>query len=154
MLSTREAECVIAVAEYRNISKAAEHLHIAQPALSRSLRAIEDRLGVELFDRSTTPLSITYAGSRYLSYAKQYLSLLMRMEEEFSTIAPHKQSTLCFGVPTQIGNYIFPKSVSSFLREHPNIRIDMKGGSTRQLADLLKAGKLQLYSVRRSTVRA
>ncbi|MBU5627114.1 LysR family transcriptional regulator [Oscillibacter sp. MSJ-2] len=144
MLSVEEVEFVLAIAKNRNITRAAEQLHVAQPALSRSLHALERRLGVSLFDRSTSPLSLTYAGSRYLSYARDYLSLVEQMKQEFANISLQKQGTLFFGVPSQIANYVMPKSVASFCKEHPGIHIEMRCGSTRQLSEMLREGKLHL----------
>ena len=59
----REAELITAVAEYGNITKAAQALYMSQPALSHYVNKVESRLGVKLFDRSTNPLTLTFAES-------------------------------------------------------------------------------------------
>jgi len=58
---------ILAVAELRSISKAAAKCSISQPALTRSVNKIEDELGVKLFDRSTLPIRLTYAGERCIA---------------------------------------------------------------------------------------
>ena len=69
----RQLQYLTAVAEYRNVTKAAESLYISQSALSHYIRKAEEELGVQLFDRSTTPISLTYAGTCYIRSAQRIL---------------------------------------------------------------------------------
>lgn len=144
MLSEKDMEYVLMIATCQNITRAAERLYIAQPALSRHLRNLEQELGVQLFDRSVTPLALTKAGERYVNYAQHFQNLLLHMQEEFSIIAPQTQSTLSLGLPSQIATYIFPRVIPSFLERYPTILVDMKYGTTRYLSDLLRANRLHL----------
>ena len=148
MLSEREVELFLAIAEKRNISRAAESLHITQPALSRSLHRLEASLHTDLFDRSTTPLSLTQAGYRYLSYAERYMSLLTPMREEFSSETVKEQGAISIGIPSQIANYIFPQAISFFQEKYPDITVRMKYGTSEQLAGLLKNGRLHCAVLR------
>lgn len=142
MLTEKEVEYVTAVAECLNITRAAEKLHIAQPALSRALRRIETEIGVQLFDRTTTPLSLTHAGNRYLIYARKYQSLLSQMQHEFTKISKQEQGKLFLGIPSQIANFIFPQNVSEFQNKYPSIDVAMKYGSTQLLSEMLKKEKI------------
>ena len=58
----RQIEYILTLAETRNMTRAAEKLFISQPALSHYLKCVEEELGTRLFDRSTTPMTLTYAG--------------------------------------------------------------------------------------------
>lgn len=144
MLSEKDTEMFMAIAQQHNISRAAEQLHIAQPALSRSLRKLEEKLGAELFDRSTSPLELTQAGNRYLFYAKRYQDLLYHMEEDFSNLSEVQQGNLNVGMPSHVANYFFPKVITPFLQKYHDISINMKYGTTAQLHEILKTGKLHL----------
>ena len=61
-LNLRELSYILKIAEIKNITKASHALHITQPALSRFVHDVEEELGTPIFDRSTTPISLTLAG--------------------------------------------------------------------------------------------
>ena len=67
----KELTYVLAVAEEGNVSKAAEILYISQPSLSRYIRDLQARLGVQLFQRINNRLVLTYAGEKYVETSKQ-----------------------------------------------------------------------------------
>ena len=73
---------VVAVAECRNIHKAAEKLYISQPSLSRYISRIEQMLGMPLFYRRNNGMELTEAGEVYVAYAKEILLLRRNMEIE------------------------------------------------------------------------
>ena len=70
-LSLRQLEAILAIAEHGNFSSAAEHLHVSQPALSRTIRLAEDSLGARIFDRDTRSVSLTPAGLELLPIARR-----------------------------------------------------------------------------------
>ena len=78
---------LLTVAKTRNITRAAEMLHISQPALTKAIRRQEKELGVTLFDRTTSPLTLTYAGERFLESARKLLDIGTAMREEMKNIA-------------------------------------------------------------------
>lgn len=77
---------VIAVAECRNIHKAAEKLYISQPSLSRYILRIEQKLGMPLFHRKNNGIELTKAGEIYVAYAKEILLLRRNMEKELRNL--------------------------------------------------------------------
>ena len=68
--SYSKLQYIIAIADKKSISQAARDLYISQPALTKYISTLEDELGVQLFDRTSTPIQLTYAGEVYLEYAK------------------------------------------------------------------------------------
>ena len=70
----KELEYILVIAQEKNISKAAERLYVSQPALSRALLKVEDRLGVSLFFRKNRQYIPTYAGELYLDMARTVLN--------------------------------------------------------------------------------
>ena len=64
-------EYFVAIVDEGSLTKAAEHLYVSQPSLSQYLKRLEANLGVELFDRSASPLRLTYTGERYYQYVLQ-----------------------------------------------------------------------------------
>lgn len=77
-LETRQLRAFVAVAEELSFVRAAERLHVAQPALSRTIRGIEDMLGVQLFERTTRNVQMTEAGSVFLAQARRTVDQMTR----------------------------------------------------------------------------
>lgn len=83
----RNYEYFAAIVEAGSLTRAAEQLYISQPSLSQYVKRLEANLGVELFDRSTSPLRLTYTGERYYQYVLQ----LMKLDEKCPTGIPGHQ---------------------------------------------------------------
>ena len=101
----RSIDYVIAVAECRSISQAAEMLYISQPSLSRYLSNLENELGVNLFVRTLNGTELTEAGKIYLEYAKEIKLLRSTMDSKIKALKREKKkrirdvkwnSTICF----------------------------------------------------------
>ena len=76
----------LAIVEYGGVTRAAEALFLSQPSLSKYLRRLEQNLGIELFDHSSSPLKLTYAGQRYYEYIKRFESLERQFDDELGSI--------------------------------------------------------------------
>jgi len=72
-MNSRQLQYAIKLSEVRNFSQVAEQLNISQPALSKQILSLEQELGVKLFDRNTSPLTLTPAGDIFIEEAKNYL---------------------------------------------------------------------------------
>ena len=82
----KELSYVVAVAQTGSVSKAAENLFISQPSLSRYIRDLESRLGVQLFQRVGNRVSLTYAGEKYVETSKQILALYENLERDLKDV--------------------------------------------------------------------
>lgn len=76
-----------AVTRFGNISNAAKHLYVSQPYLSKVIKELENEVGVELINRESNPLTLTYAGERYLAYLDEMEMIQQKMEYELQEIA-------------------------------------------------------------------
>ena len=138
-MNLKEMQYIITIAEYGNISKAAENLFIAQPSLSRIIHKIEKDLGAALFKRTSEGLKLTYAGGKYIDKAREILSLYKSIEVEFSKINEMNAGHLVIGTATHLGSYVLPTLLSDFKKKFPNIDISIvEGVSTEIEEDLLK----------------
>ena len=93
-MNSKKLKYIITIAELKSISKAANELFISQPSLSSILSNLEKELGVTLFNRSTSPLSLTYAGEKYIKIAKEILSLESNLKKELFDISNMKKGKL------------------------------------------------------------
>lgn len=138
-LNFKEMHYIITVAKYGNISKAAEHLFVAQPSLSRCIHRIENELGAPLFKRTSEGLKLTFAGERFIDKAEEILKTYKSIEIEFSKINDMNAGHLVIGTATHLGSYVLPTVLSAFRQRFPHIDISIvEGVSTDIEEDLLK----------------
>jgi DNA-binding transcriptional LysR family regulator len=83
-MSLAQIETFVTIAETRNVSRAAERLHVAQPALSRKLRSLEDELGHALFVRTPRGMELSPAGARFLEHARRILEAVSAAKDALS----------------------------------------------------------------------
>lgn len=140
----RQLQYLTAVAEHRNVTKAAESLYISQSALSHYIRKAEEELGVQLFDRSTTPISLTYAGKCYIESAQRILLENERLMKELREITENMTGVLRMGISRDRASYTMPRLVRDFQAKYPGIRVDIFTESGQQLREALKTGRIDL----------
>lgn len=140
----RQLQYLTAVAEYRNVTKAADSLYISQSALSHYIRKAEEELGVQLFDRSTTPISLTYAGMCYIQSAQRILLENERLMKELREITENMTGVLRIGISRDRASYTMPRLVRDFQAKYPGIRVDIFTESAQQLREALKTGRIDL----------
>ena len=131
-----------AVAEHMNFRKAAEHLFLTQPAVTLQIQALENDLGVRLFDRSAGRIALTPQGSVLLGYAKKIASLVSDAERELASEDGKVSGELSLGVSTTIAQYVLPRLLGAFLDEHPQVQFSLHSGNTSEIVALLLDGKV------------
>lgn len=132
------------VAEQLSFRKAAEELYLTQPAVSLQVKALEEDLGVQLFDRSGTQVKLTDAGQILLGYAEQVNSLLAQAEHEISALSGDHAGHLKLGASTTIAQYVLPHLLGEFCREHPRVQPTLMGGNTEAIVSALEQQKISL----------
>jgi len=133
-----------AVAEHLNFRKAAEHLFISQPAVTLQIKALENELGVRLFDRTAGRISLTRQGTVLLDYANRVASLVSEAEHKLGLVDDKVSGELALGVSTTIAQYVLPKLLGAFLDEHPRVQFSLISGNTSQVVRSLLDGKIPL----------
>ena len=118
----------VAVCEENSVTKAADKLHIAQPAVSIAIKEIEDYYEVKLFDRISRRLYLTDIGRHFLEYAIHIVSLFDDMENNMRQW--ECSGNLRIGASITIGTHLMPGYVSAFYRIHPQSHIKVFIGSS------------------------
>lgn len=143
-LNSKNLTYVLTVAEERSFSNAAKLLYISQPSLSQSISAIEKELGTPIFDRSSIPLSLTYAGEKYIKAATEILAIERKLKLEIEDILGSRSGRLVIGLSSlrcvSIIPYIFP----IFLKEFPGVELILKESSNEVLTEMVREGKVDL----------
>lgn len=130
---------VIAVAENGSISSAAKKLGISQPSLTNYLRRIADEYGVALFERGDGGFVPTYAGERFIAYARQIQNIAGELETRTSRSI---ERTLCVTCPPFEGSYIHPFAIRQFRQAHPDVNLMLL--ESNDTAQLLRSGQAEL----------
>ena len=135
---------VIAVAEERSFSRAAQRLFISQPSLSHYIKKIEDDLGVQLFDRDSVPLRTTYAGEIFLKSAYEILAIEKQLSQQMYDIANLHSGRLSVGVSPYIASYTMPYILPFFYEKFPNVIVVLQESSLDKLEQMAFKGELDL----------
>ena len=140
----RELSYVIAIAKYQNITKAAESLYMGQPNLSKFLTALENELGLKLFDRADRKYIPTYAGQRYLEYARNILDTKASLDSELADIIKRDIGVLNIGLPNMRCAYMLPKTLPEFNIKYPNVKVNVFEGTSAVIDQRLLEGDIDL----------
>jgi len=121
----------IAVADHRSFTRAAATLNRTQSAVSMQIKRLEDRLGLELFNRTKANVDLSAAGEGLLGYARRILTL---NEEAIGRLAERKvEGVVRLGVMDDYGTFVIPPLLASFLAGYPKIHVEMETGLTSSM---------------------
>jgi DNA-binding transcriptional LysR family regulator len=143
-MDTRQLAAFCAVVEKSSFSQAAEKLGVTQPAVSLQVRALEERLGQTLLDRSGRRVEPTEAGLRLYRSAQRMLALEEQLYEEVAADSGNLQGTLEIGASTGPGAHLVPLLLCEFQREHPDLHVALSIWDTQTVSDKVAARELEL----------
>lgn len=121
-----------------NLLKAAEECNISQSGLSRSIRSLEDRLGVQLLIRKSNGVEPTVFGDSVLKYAYLILNEVARSLDEIRAIQSSQVGEVVVGVTQNYGYYFIPDVITEFQQSQPSVRVTVKTGGFLDLVQQLK----------------
>lgn len=133
-----------AVAEQLSFRKAAEELYLTQPAVSLQIKALEEDLGVVLFDRSGSHICLTPAGETLLKYAIESRQVLQKAKHLLAAFSGTQSGLLTLGASTTIAQYVLPRLLSEFCASHPRVHPTMTSGNTEQVVQAVEEEKIAL----------
>lgn len=134
--------CFRCLAETKNFTKAAQRMHVSQPALSRSIQRLEEELGQPLFKRKPRSVELTDAGALFLSRVGQILAIL---EDTKAEICDDGQSgRLRIGAIPTIAPYFLPDFLREFATDHPKATVQVQEATTDELLKRCKHGELDV----------
>lgn len=140
-MDTRELEALIAVADAQSFHGAATRLGLTQPAITRRIQRLEDRIGISLFDRSIKPLQPTPAGHRALSEARDLLRRLAGFSDAISGNTK-RQGPFRLGVSHGAAPLLAAQELRVLHQSFPDISLTIKSGWSSELLPLLRRGEI------------
>ena len=132
------------VADERSFRRAAEVLHLSQPAVSQQIHALESELGVSVFNRLQNRITLTSAGTVLLGYARKGARLaeeaLLAVQQTRGQVA----GELRIGASMTIAQYILPLMLGAFLTQNPRVRLSIRSGNSEQIIEALTAENINI----------
>jgi len=130
------------VAKNKHMTKASNELHISQPAISQSIKKLENQLGGTLFLRSNKGMELTSEGQMFYEYVTGALELINNAEKEFTSFKDLSKGEVKIGCSTTLTKLILMDALKDFHLDYPNINISITNELTSNLINDLKLGKL------------
>ncbi|MFS0837610.1 LysR family transcriptional regulator [Paenibacillus sp. 1P03SA] len=143
-MELRQLQYFVKVARKQHMTQAAEELHVAQSAVSRQIRQLEEELGVRLFVQKGRNLQLTPAGRLFLSRAEHILTDLERAVGEVREFLDPEGGEIRVGFPHSVSVSILPAFISRFKKEHPNVKFRLKQGTYTSLIRDVTEGEIDL----------
>ena len=144
LMDTRQLAAFCAVVEKSSFSQAAERLGVTQPAVSLQVRALEERLGQTLLDRSGRRVEPTEAGLRLYRSAQRMLALEEQLYDEVAAESGELQGTLAIGASTGPGAHLVPLLLCEFQRDHPDLHVALSIWDTQTVSEKVARRELEL----------
>lgn len=132
------------VAQHRSFSKAAKSLYLTQPAVSQAISQLEQELSIRLFNRSPQGVSLTDEGKLLHDYVYSALNLLDSGEKKMEEFKLLKGGKIEIGVGDTISRYFLLPFLEHFHQIYPEISFKLVNGTTSELIDILKQGKIDI----------
>jgi LysR family transcriptional regulator, transcriptional activator of the cysJI operon len=138
-----------AVAEELSFRKAAEVLHLSQPAVSQHVHALEEEVGVQLFDRARggghgSQISLTEAGRVLLGYANRAAETMVEARRALAALNDETVGPLRLGASTTVAQYLLPRILGAFLKQYPQVKLSLVSGNTEQIVEAVTEKKVAL----------
>jgi DNA-binding transcriptional LysR family regulator len=140
-MELRQLEYLVAVAEEANFTRAAERVHVAQPAVSAQIQRLERELGQPLLDRTRRTVRLTAAGQAALPYARAALAAVADIRVAVDELTQLVRGTVTIGTVTS-HSVDMPSLLADFHEEHPNVEITLSTDSSDVLIEKVRTGRL------------
>ncbi|MFM1878330.1 MAG: hypothetical protein RLZZ241_1196 [Bacteroidota bacterium] len=141
-MTITQLQYVLAVAEHRNFTQAAEKSFVTQPTLSMQVQKLEEELDLQIFDRSTKPITITDAGNKIIAQAKNIVQEAARIQDIVAQEKGFIGGTYKLGVIPTVMPTLLPMFLKAFTSRYPKVALIIREQSTESLIQNLLDGQL------------
>ncbi|WP_168789827.1 LysR family transcriptional regulator [Paraburkholderia aromaticivorans] len=143
-MKTTQLRMLVAIAEHGTLMAAAEALNLSQPAVTKSVKELETRLGVQLLVRSGAGVRLTQYGEALLQRARRVVTEIARAEQELKDMKSSSERTLSIGVSMLAASVAVPDAIEAFRHRFPDSRFSVYECQPRQIIDGLRDGTFDL----------
>lgn len=143
-LKLRHLVLATTIAEHGSVMRAADHLRVTQPVVTRGLRELEAILGVEIFDRGPRGVSPTQYGTVFLDHARAALAQIRQAGQHITELSAGEVGTVTVGTHLAGSNVLLPEAIGRLKAERPRVTVIVKEATPDVLAADLLAGRVDL----------
>ncbi len=143
-MDVRQLRFFVEIVRHSNFTKAAEQLHIAQPAVSMAIKKLEEELDLVLFNRQEKRISLTAEGEIFLRHAQRILEQVKAAETEMAELHGLEKGEVRVGIPPMLSAYFFPTIIRDFVRRFPNLHLSVLGEGAWRIQQMIGDGELDM----------
>ena len=143
-MADRRLQVFYTVAKLLSFTKAAETLHMTQPAVTFQVRQLEDHFDTRLFNRTHSRVALTEAGCRVFEYAEEIFSLYAEMENTVKELTGNISGALTLGASTTIAEYMLPALLRGFTMQFPDISLRLRVSNTEGIVSMIENSMIDL----------
>jgi DNA-binding transcriptional LysR family regulator len=143
-MADRRLQVFHTVARLLSFTKAAETLHMTQPAVTFQVRQLEEYFNTRLFDRTHNRISLTEAGARVYQYSDKIFELYGEMENAVREMTGEISGSLTIGASTTIAEYMLPALLGDFRAKYPDVSIHLKVSNTEGIVSMVENNTIDL----------
>lgn len=141
-MTITQLQYVLAIAEHRNFTIAAEHCFVTQPTLSMQIQKLEEELGILIFDRTKKPLQLTEVGEKIIAQSKSIIYESNRMSDIVDQFKGFIGGEFRLGIIPTVMPTLLPMFLKTFSSKHPKVNLLIEELTTEELIENLKNGHL------------
>ncbi len=142
-VTVRQLQVFVSVARHLSFARAAEELHLTQPAVSMQVKELEGAVGLPLFDRGGRKIALTTPGEYFLVHARKMLASLKDAADTMARMKGVESGRLTIGI-VSTGKYFVPRLLAAFRREHPAVELRLEVGNRQALVGQLQNNEVDL----------
>ncbi len=143
-MSDRRLQVFHTVAKLLSFTKAADQLHMTQPAVTFQIRQLEEQFDTRLFDRAHNRVSLTDAGERAFEYAENIFEQYAEMENAIREITGDISGSLVIGASTTVAEYMLPALLGDFKQQNPEVKMRLQVGNTEGIVSMVENNTIDL----------
>ena len=143
-MDIRQLRVFTEIVRQGNFTRAAEQLHIAQPAVSMTLRKLEEELDLTLLNRQDKRITLTAEGETLLKHAERILDNLAVAATEMAELKELSRGEVRIGIPPMMSSFYFPKIIQLFRQQYPHLQVAVSGEGAGQIQRLLRKGEIDM----------
>lgn len=143
-MADRRLQVFHTVARVMSFTKAADILHMTQPAVTFQVKQLEEFFNTRLFDRTHNKIALTEAGRMVYDYAERILDLYEEMNSEVRNLTGEVSGDLILGASTTIAEYMLPYLLGAFKRQFPEVNIRLQVGNTDTIVSMVENNMIDL----------
>jgi len=143
-MSDRRLKVFHTVARLLSFTKAAEEMHMTQPAVTFQVRQLEEYFNARLFDRTHNKVNLTPAGERVAEFAERIFDLYAEMENSVRDLTGEISGALTIGASTTIAEYLLPALLGEFKNQYPDINLRLKVSNSEGIVSMVEHNVIDL----------